>query len=207
MAFIEMSPLPPLVLASGSPRRRALLEELGWSFAVVPTEVDETPEAGESPEAVARRLAEAKAAAGARAFPGALVLGADTLVALGDRFLGKPRHREEAEWMLSFLQGREHRVVTGVALEWGPRKSSAVEVTRVRFRSLDPGAVRAYVATGEGDDKAGAYAIQGRGALLVEGIDGCYFNVVGLPLGRVSVLLEGWGVSLERQWTPGGEGA
>lgn len=202
-----MTALPSLVLASGSPRRRALLEELGWRFAVAPADVDETLGSGESPEAAARRLAEAKAAAGARAFPGELVLGADTLVTLDGQILGKPRDRGDAVRMLSLLQGREHRVVTGVALEWGSRRSSAVEVTRVRFRPLDADAVRAYAATGEGDDKAGAYAIQGFGALLVEGIDGCYFNVVGLPLVRVSVLLGAWGVPLPCQWSPGGDGA
>ena len=207
MAHVAVTDLPPLVLASGSPRRRALLGELGWRFSVAPADVDETIFADEGPEGAARRLAEAKAAAGARSFPGELVLGADTLVALEDQILGKPQDREDAVRMLSLLQGREHRVVTGVALKWGSRKCSAVEVTRVRFRALDADAVRAYAATGEGDDKAGAYAIQGCGALLVEGIEGCYFNVVGLPLVRVSALLGAWGVSLTRQWHPGGDGA
>lgn len=195
-----------LVLASASPRRRALLEELGWTFEVCIAAVDETPRRGESPGSMALRLASSKARAVADRmrkeweFSEALFLGADTVVVLGDTVLGKPRDRDDARHMLRTLAGREHAVLTAIALVGPGFERSALESTQVTFRPLDGGAVDAYVATGEGDDKAGAYAIQGHGALLVECISGCYFNVVGLPLHRLSVLLDECGWSLSQQW-------
>ena len=181
-----------LLLASASPRRRALLAELGWTFDVCPADVDETPRGGETPEAldVGRRV------------PDRWVVAADTVVAVEDVILGKPADREDGLAMLRLLQGRAHRVLTGVALavpgEETPR--GAVECTEVRFRPLDEASLRAYAESGEGDDKAGSYAIQGKGALLVEGIAGCYFNVVGLPLTRLSALLGEAGWPLASQW-------
>ena len=205
---------PRLRLASGSPRRRALLRELGWDFETVSPDVDETPLPGERPEALCERLARLKAGAGARHPPAPeageelLVLAADTIVVIDGRVLGKPSDREDACAMLRLLQGRPHEVMTGIALcRQGKALSapagsllSGVERTTVHFRPLTEHEIQAYAATGEGDDKAGAYAIQGKGALLISAIEGDYFNVVGLPLCHLGRMLEGAGLSLERLW-------
>ena len=189
-----------ILLASGSPRRRALLAALGWRFEWTAPRVDESPLPGEAPEALCERLARLKAEA-PEVGEGVLVLAADTIVVVDGRVLGKPADLGESRNMLARLQGRRHEVLTGVALRWNGRTASAVERTEVCFRSLTPGEVAVYAATGEGMDKAGSYAIQGRGALLVSGIDGDYFNVVGLPLCRLGMLLESVGLSLERLWS------
>lgn len=189
-----------ILLASGSPRRRALLAALGWRFEWTAPRVDESPLPGEAPEALCERLARLKAEA-PEVGEGVLVLAADTIVVVDGRVLGKPADLGESRNMLARLQGRRHEVLTGVALRWSGRTASAVERTEVCFRPLTPGEVAAYAATGEGMDKAGSYAIQGRGALLVSGIDGDYFNVVGLPLCRLGMLLESVGLSLERLWS------
>lgn len=186
-----------LVLASGSPRRLALLRKAGFDPRPVPSGLAEDEAPGESPEELARRLAEAKARAVAgveRDETGSpvVVLGADTVVALGDQGLGKPEDPEEAAAMLRRLSGRPHRVVTGVALV-GPRPAQ-VEVfsvaTEVRFRALSEAEVVAYAATGEGMDKAGGYGIQGGAASFVAAIEGSYTNVVGLPLAETVEALE-----------------
>lgn len=188
---------PFLVLASGSPRRRQVLEQLGVAFRVVPApEGVETPWDGvEAPRAFAERLARVKADAVSGACPGAIVLAADTIVDLDGAVLEKPRDEAHAREMLGRLAGREHVVHTGaaVAVEEG-RTVSGVESTGVRFRALDARQIEAYVATGEPLDKAGAYGIQGYGAALVESVHGCYFNVMGFPVSRVLGLLEqaGW---------------
>lgn len=189
-----------LLLASGSPRRRALLAELGWNFTCLSPDVDESARSGESPQDLCERLARMKA----EFFDpqaGMLVLAADTIVVAEGRVLGKPADPEEGRRMLACLQGREHEVLTGLALRWDGRTVSAVERTAVRFRPLTSEEIAAYVATGEGADKAGSYAIQGKGALLVSSIDGDYFNVVGLPLCRLGLLLESVGLGLERLWS------
>ncbi len=180
--------LPSLVLASASPRRRELLGGLGLAFAVRPVDLDETPRPGEEPQPYVLRLAREKAAA--RAAPGELVLAADTIVVLDGELLGKPRDPEDARRMLRRLAGREHTVYTGVALEepgTGPsdavgRRTAAVDASEVRIAELSDEQIAWYVATGEPLDKAGSYAVQGLGALLVERIAGNYTNVVGLPL-------------------------
>lgn len=189
-----------LVLASGSPRRRELLHSLGWSFRIDVPDICEDLLPGEGPEEVARRLSRAKAAEAAARNPGALVVAADTLVAAGGVILGKPSCREESLRMLRMLSGAVHSVFTGVALRRGEEERFAVEETRVEFRPLSEESMKLYVESGEGDDKAGAYAIQGRGALLVSSLHGDYFNVVGLPLCRLSRLLEEFGCSLADQW-------
>ncbi|HOO64291.1 MAG TPA: Maf family protein [Synergistaceae bacterium] len=191
---------PCLVLASGSPRRKQLLSELGWKFQVIPADVDEAIFPGEDPETAACRLAEAKAREVSARMPESLVIGADTLVLLDGYLLGKPENRTQEKEMLRMLNGREHAVLTGIALVEGTRSCVAVERTGVRFRFVSESALQTYVDTGEGDDKAGGYAIQGQGALLVESISGCYYNVVGLPLGRLSTLLAQWGWGLSSQW-------
>ena len=182
----------PLILASASPRRRELLESLDLGFTVRPAAVDETPHPGERPRDLVRRLAREKAAAGAR--NGEWVLAADTIVVRDGEVLGKPAHRNEARSMLERLQGRWHLVLTGVALRPPDGDTlHAVESTRVLFAELTPEQIDWYAATGEPDDKAGAYAVQGLGALFVSEIDGNYSNVVGLPLPTVRQLFEGAG--------------
>jgi septum formation protein len=188
--------VPRLVLASASPRRRELLAGLGLTPLVRPTEIDETPYPDERPEECALRLASAKAAAAVAA--GELVLAADTLVVVDGDILGKPTGPDEAAAMLGRLAGRDHLVVTGVAVRDGDRSRTAagVETTRVTMAPLAPAEIERYVATGEPLDKAGAYAIQGLGALLVERIEGNYSNVVGLPLPLTAHLFAELGVDL-----------
>jgi len=174
--------LPRLVLASGSPRRRELLAGLGLAFSVRPADVDETPLPGEEPEVYVDRLALAKATL--RALPGELVLGADTIVVLDGELLGKPADATAAITMLRQIAGREHTVYTGVALvePQSRRQAVVVERTRVRMAAMSESEIEWYVETGEPLDKAGAYAVQGVGALYVEEVHGNYGAVVGLPL-------------------------
>ena len=179
-----MTTPPDLLLASGSPRRRELLAQLGLRFTVRAVDIDETPRPGETPEGYVLRLAREKAAAGAEiaSAAGTLVLAADTIVILDGELLGKPADGAAARRMLGRLQGREHQVATGVALREGERVASAVEVSTVRFLPMSEGEIAWYVATGEPMDKAGAYAIQGVGGLFIEALVGNFSNVVGLPL-------------------------
>lgn len=184
-----------LVLASSSPRRRQLLEQLGLAFDVEAADVDETAHPGETAEAQVERLARDKALVIAGRRMDAVVIGSDTVVVVDDEVLGKPADAEDAVRMLLRLQGREHTVATGVAVAYdGARATSAVERVRVRFRSYDETFARAYVSTGEPMDKAGAYGIQGYGAALVDGIDGDFFAVMGLPLVRLLALLRSIGL-------------
>ena len=185
--------IPPLVLASGSPRRRTLLSMLGIAHTVAPADVDEAPRTGEPPETYVLRLAEAKARAAPTARPDDLVLGADTTVVIDDEMLAKPRDAADAERMLARLAGRTHRVASAVALVRGNRVEVGLDVTHVTFRALDREAIALYVATGEPLDKAGAYGIQGYGAALVERIEGDFFGVMGLPLRIVLDLLTRFG--------------
>jgi septum formation protein len=180
----------PLVLASSSPRRRQLLEMLGLRFMVASADVQELRLPGEAPAAYARRLARDKA----RAVPGAWVLGADTIVVLGEAVLEKPRDAEDAVEMLRRLQGRRHDVITAICLLADGVEHEAADTTAVYFRAVTDDFLRAYVATREPMDKAGAYGIQGYGAALVERIDGDFFSVMGLPLRLVLDLLKraGW---------------
>jgi len=193
-----------LVLASQSPRRRALLAQIGLACRVLPVGVDEAPAPGEAPAAMVERLARAKAAAGREAAGGeAHVLGADTSVVLDGAALGKPADGADAEAMLARLAGRGHEVITGVALA-GPLGTTTTRVhTRVTLRPIGPGERRAYCATGEPLDKAGGYAVQGRAAVFVSHIEGSYSNVVGLPLFETAELLRAAGFAL----MPGAAGA
>lgn len=171
-----------LVLASGSPRRKELLEGLGLAFEVRPVDLDESPLDGERPLPHVQRLAQSKAEA--RAEPGELVLAADTIVVLDDRILGKPTDPADAREMLRAIAGRRHEVLTGVAVHLPAegRTEVAVDRSAVRIAEMSTAEIAWYVATGEPLDKAGSYAIQGLGALFVEEVDGNYTNVVGLPL-------------------------
>ncbi|HYI02445.1 Maf family protein [Hyalangium sp.] len=184
-----------LVLASASPRRRDLLSQLGLRFTVAAADLDETPLAGEAADLYVLRLARAKAQAVAARFPDTWVLAADTTVALGTELLGKPGGPDEARQMLTQLSGRTHAVYTGVALA-GRAEEATVVHTRVTFRTLSAGEIDWYVSTGEPLDKAGAYAIQGKGGFLVASVEGSPTNVVGLPLGETLALLTRAGVPL-----------
>jgi len=178
---------PPLLLASASPRRRQLLDLIGVPHVVTPADIDETWRNGEAPAAHAERLAREKAATVAR--PDALVVGADTIVVIGGEILGKPRDAAEAKTMLRRLSGRDHEVFTAVAAAWRGKMVSGTNRTAVHVRPLAEETIAAYVATGEPLDKAGAYGIQGYGAVLVERIEGDYFTVMGLGLGLLVDLL------------------
>jgi septum formation protein len=188
----------PIILASNSPRRKDLLRQIGVDFSVDPADVDERILPGESPEGYAVRVAIDKARVAAARTGTGIVIAADTIVVLDDEILGKPADAADAERMLMMLSGKVHCVITGLAvMDAATGKSfSRTSITRVWFRSLAPGEIISYVATGEPLDKAGAYGIQERGALLVDKIDGCYFNVVGLPLSLLGELLRAFGVDV-----------
>lgn len=188
--------MTPLYLASGSPRRRELLTQIGVPFSVVSAPIDETPLPDESAPAYVERLARAKAAAGLACIEGqAVVLGADTAVVLDGRILGKPENREDALAMLADLSGREHQVLTAVALSDGQRVHSLCVTSKVRFRAISAEEAQRYWASGEPADKAGGYAIQGLGAVFVTGLSGSYSAVVGLPLSETAELLGQFGIA------------
>lgn len=184
-----------LVLASASPRRTELLTQAGFRFRVHPAHINEDVHAGEDPILYVTRLAREKAEAVFREVAHAgsenlVVLGADTTVTIDGAILAKPADADDAARMLRLLSGRTHRVITGVAVVTAGGAEVAAEVTAVRFLTLSEAEIASYVATGEPMDKAGAYAIQGRAARWIPRIEGCYFNVMGLPLALVSSLLE-----------------
>jgi septum formation protein len=196
-----------LILASASPRRAEILGDAGIPFELLPVDVDETAGPGEDAEAMCRRLAQAKARAaiarlGAVSEP-TVIIAADTTVEIAGEILGKPASPEAARQMLRRLSGKTHRVLTALTLVRLPDGAtrSDLESTEVSFAALSAQEIDDYVATGEPMDKAGAYAIQGRGGLFVERVDGCYFNVVGLPLARLYRMLQ------ELGWKPGNGGA
>ena len=179
-------------LASGSPRRRELLQQIGVSFRVVGTAVDEAVRSAETASAYVLRLAAAKAEAGwdrSRDGNNVPVLAADTAVVLDGRILGKPADRQDAEGMLGQLSGRTHEVLTAVALRTAGGLQSRISRSEVTFRSIAAGEARAYVETGEPSDKAGAYAIQGLGAIFIADLRGSYSGVMGLPLFETAELL------------------
>jgi septum formation protein len=186
-----------LILASASPRRRELLTQAGYSFRVHPAHIPEDPHPNEDPIAYVTRLARQKAEAVYNHLsptePGILVLGADTTVTLANdshQILGKPEDEADAARMLRLLSGRTHRVITGIALVSAAFTQTAAESTAVQFLTISEQEIQTYIATGEPMDKAGAYAIQGRAARWIPRIEGCYFNVVGLPISLVSTLLD-----------------
>jgi septum formation protein len=191
----------PLVLASGSPRRAQLLENVGVAFEVVVPQIEE----GGWPSnadfgAFAQEIALKKSRSVSLDRPGRVVVGADTVVVCDCELLGKPRDEVEARLMLEKLSGRDHFVITGVALcrngDGEVESIAECERTTVSFKRLVKEEINAYVATGEPFDKAGGYGIQGKGAFLIEGIVGCYFNVVGLPLSCLYGMLRRWGLEL-----------
>jgi septum formation protein len=186
-----------LILASASPRRAQILRDAGMPFSVISSAVDETPFPGESPFDHVQRLASAKAElVAARAVGPAIVIAADTVVTLEGQIIGKPRSTDDARHTLEQLSARMHSVLTGVALIRLPdgERRNFVETTHVHFSPLSPEEITRYLDTDEPYDKAGAYAIQGRAGRYIQRIEGCYFNVVGLPLARLSMELTelGW---------------
>ena len=186
----------PLILASASPRRRDLLQNLGLTFDISPADIDETPLQGETPEALVNRLSTQKAAAVAKQNSNALIIAADTVVTLDGDVLGKPVDKDENRAFIERLSGRTHRVYTGHAVQRGGEVAACVISTEVTFRDLSERETDWYVSTSEGMDKAGGYAIQGYGAALVSEIHGCYFNVVGLSVANLLELTKRLGVEL-----------
>lgn len=194
---------PEVVLASASPRRRQLLDEMGICFHVSPTEADETLPEGAAPAEAALVLAGRKAEVASARWPNALVIAADTLVAVGGRILGKPGSPAEAVDMLRMLRGREHEVVTGLTVAYQGKLFRHCERTWVRFGDMPDADIDGYVASGEPMDKAGAYGIQGRAGEFIGGIYGCYFNVMGLPKAALrKLLIEAAGEAAYRAMAP-----
>jgi septum formation protein len=184
------------LLASASPRRSELLAMIGVRFRATPVVVDETPRPGEGPGPLAARLAREKALAVAIPPGPALILGADTVVVVDGTILGKPADEEEARRFVGLLAGRTHDVITAFALRACPEETVVVEtaMSRVTFAPMSEAEIAWYAATGEGRDKAGAYALQGIGALFVRSVEGSYTNVIGLPLDRLYPHLVRWGL-------------
>jgi len=185
-----------LILASGSPRRKELLSLYTTDFTICVSDFDESGVTAPTPAQLVEQLARGKCLAVAKDHPGAVVLGCDTVVGVGGEVFGKPHSVEDAKRMLRALSGRHHQVYTGVAVLAGGEEYTHVECTEVEFRALTDEEIDAYVATGEPMDKAGAYGVQGQGALLVERIDGDFFNVMGLPVLLLSRMLAEFGVTL-----------
>ena len=174
-----------IILASASPRRKELLETAGAKFEIIVADVDETVPEGTKPEDAAIMTAEKKAVAVAENHKDSIVIGADTIVVADGKILGKPADKADACRMLSMLSGVEHKVITGVCLARGDEKITFAQISKVKFYDLTAEEINAYVETGEPMDKAGAYGIQGKGCVLVEKIEGDYFNIVGLPVARL----------------------
>lgn len=196
--------MPPIILASSSPRRSQLLRDLGVPFQIVPSNAPEPPPTRaevENPGAYVEKLAHLKAQSAENE---AVIIAADTVVVLQNvgqnQILGKPESEDEARAMLAKLRGKTHRVFSGVCVRRGENFRVAHQITRVTFGDFSDEFIAAYVQTGEPMDKAGAYAAQGKGALLIERIEGDYFNVVGLPLSLLGQMLREFGVDVEAFW-------
>jgi septum formation protein len=191
-----MLKLPKLILASGSPRRAEILNAVGWEFEKYSADIDETEFVGEKPKDYVQRLAQSKAVIIAKKYPGALVLGADTIVVIDNKIIGKPKDLAEAEKMLRTLSGKWHEVLTGVALVIfldGKQKTKVRQQrTRVKFAEINDAEIKLLVEKGEPLDKAGAYAVQAQAALFIEEIEGDYWNVVGLPINLVYKMLDAY---------------
>lgn len=205
---MTIAKLPSFILASSSPRRLQLLQQIGLPVRVMPSQINEQDyySALLTPAEFVERVALAKAQSVAdRVQPeeNCIVIGADTIVVLDNRIIGKPKSAEGAVSILRDLSGRCHQVYTAVALlEIGGHQRQSVNHTcsQVWLREIPPAAIEAYVATGEPMDKAGAYAVQGLASIFVEKIEGCYFNVVGLPLSTLATMLESWGIPIQKFW-------
>ena len=181
--------LPEIILASGSPRRSEILASVGWNFIKDVPDIDETELPGELPDAYVQRLAKEKAEIIANRHPGKIVLGADTTVVIDDTIIGKPVDLSDAKRMLQMLSGRWHEVLTGVALAENGISRVGLQSTRVKFAAMTDDEITFLAENGDPLDKAGAYAVQAQAALFIEGIEGDYWNVVGLPISLVYRLL------------------
>lgn len=177
--------LPKLILASGSPRRAEIMQSVGWEFEKAVPDIDETELPGEAPEVYVQRLARTKAEVVAANFPGRIVLGADTTVVIDDQIIGKPVDMADARRMLSMLSGRLHEVLTGVAVVTNGETRVGLQRTMVKFVQLSDSEITFLAERGDPLDKAGAYAVQAQAALFIEGMEGDYWNVVGLPISLV----------------------
>ncbi|MGE4095569.1 MAG: nucleoside triphosphate pyrophosphatase [Candidatus Binatia bacterium] len=195
----QQNPTPSLILASASPRRRELLETARVLFSIIPSNASEEPLPDEAPAAYALRVAREKAKAIAQQNPDHWILGADTIVVVNNEILGKPKDPADARRMLRLLSGQTHQVMTAFALidEEGREYASQVVTSTVTFKPLTDSRIESYLATREPFDKAGAYAIQGQGAVLVERVEGSYTNIVGLPIDEVLVVLRAAGIYQE----------
>ena len=180
-----MIKLPKLVLASGSPRRSEIMNSVGWEFTKDVPDIDESERDGENAESYVQRLAKEKAEAVAASHPGEIVLAADTTVVLEDRIIGKPTDLPDARRMLEMLSGNWHEVLTGIAVMANGTSTVGMQRTRVKFAPMNDAELDFLVAVGDPLDKAGAYAVQAQAALFIEGIEGDYWNVVGLPISLV----------------------
>lgn len=191
MSAIRSQEETQIILASASPRRKELLQQAGFTFKVMASGIAEMRNPGEDPIAFATRLAREKAQdVASRAAPAAIIIGADTIVVCDTEIFGKPTNTADATCMLHLLAGRTHQVITGICVLAGGAVELAAEVTMVQMLTLSSQEIAAYVASGEPMDKAGAYAIQGQAARWIPRIQGCYFNVVGLPLALVTAMIE-----------------
>ncbi len=191
MSAIRSQEETQIILASASPRRKELLQQAGFTFKVMASGIAEMRNPGEDPIAFATRLARQKAQdVASRAAPAAIIIGADTIVVCDTEIFGKPTNPADATCMLHLLAGRTHQVITGICVLAGDAVELAAEVTMVQMLTLSSQEIAAYVASGEPMDKAGAYAIQGQAARWIPRIQGCYFNVVGLPLALVTAMIE-----------------
>lgn len=191
--------MQPIILASASPRRAEIMNQLGLDFEIIPSDVSEIiPSQSTFPNDLVTKLAWRKASDVTSKIERGLVIGADTLVVLGETIFGKPSGPDEAVKMLSMLNGKTHSVYTGIAMIQVPSGQTEVgfSETKVKFKTVSLEEIRFYVATGEPLDKAGAYGIQGKGGVLVEAIEGCYFNVVGLPLSKLADMLRKFQISI-----------
>lgn len=182
------------IVASASPRRKEILSMGGFSFKILPSDCDETVKEKLSPEETVKELSERKALSVLRGNPDSVVLGCDTVVALENEILGKPTDREDAFNMIKALSGKIHRVCTGVCIADKDRKESFVSVAEVEFYEISDETAKSYVSTGECDDKAGAYGIQGLGGMLVKSIKGDYYTIVGLPFAETARVLYSFGI-------------
>jgi septum formation protein len=189
-----------IILASKSPRRKKILEQVGLDFDVVVSDFDEAKLKFKTPQEMVENLSFEKAKLIAKKYPSAIVIGADTTVIFKNEIIGKPKSKEDAVRILKLLSGNTHEIVTGFTVIKGKKSITRHVISRVKFKKLTEAEIKAYVATGEPMDKAGGYGIQERGGLFIESIDGDYFNVVGLPIFAVAEALKEFGIDIAKNW-------